>query len=270
MTNPDALPHVFDDWDNIKKSLQEAGKFFLGFDFDGTLAHIVKSPDKACIQPEIARILRELTSFRHTLVAVLSGRSLNDLQERLDLNDIALAGDHGLRIKFPDGKEYQPDLTADHENFQSQIERIKEVTATISGVQLERKEFSLTVHYRTADENAGDRLRDALNRLLEGTSFRLQPGRMCWEINPDTHWNKGNAFQLIKRQFFENEPNLFELYVGDDRTDEDVFRIMPNSSYPVIVQSEEKSGQTHARYRLNSQKEVAVFLDELYKIIALI
>lgn len=160
-------------------TLQSCRSFCLGFDFDGTLSPIVKEPEQATLQPDIAEILKGLVKEKDTVIAVLSGRSLEDLQRKVNLPNVTLAGDHGLRIKVSDGEIFQPDNIPPLRDLFSQIKRIREVTNAIAGVQLEPKEFSLNVHYRNADVEISGKLRDILNELVEGTSFHLQPGRMC-------------------------------------------------------------------------------------------
>ncbi len=196
-------------------------------------------------------------------VAILSGRSLDDLQDRIQVPGIALAGDHGLKVQLPDGSKHYLAEKPSRNIFRSLIAEVDEAVDHIPNIQIELKEFSLTIHFRGASEKRGAELEDILGRIVESTPYRLQPGRMCWEINPDVDCGKGKAFDWIKERLTGNKSNLFQLYIGDDRTDEDVFRIMPDSGISVLVVSAEIKSRTHAEYRLNSQQDTVEFIEKL-------
>ncbi len=207
-------------------------------------------------------------------VAILSGRSLDDLSKRINLDRVTLAGDHGLRIRLQDGTEYQPEHSETQAELRDIFGQIEMFTRDIEGIHLEPKEFSLTIHYqpkefsltihyRSAPAGTSAILERALKKMLSGTSLRLQSGRMCWEINPDISWNKGDAFEWIRAQYIGDNPRRFELYVGDDRTDEDVFKKMQTRGFPILVISTEKTGATDARFRLDGQAEVGILLERL-------
>jgi trehalose 6-phosphate phosphatase len=86
---------------------------------------------------------------------------------------------------------------------------------------------------------------------------------MCWEINPLISWNKGKAFSWIQNYLFEDDKCIFRLYIGDDRTDEDVFSILGDDDFSILVLSEERKSSTQANYKVNSQEEVAELLKKL-------
>lgn len=255
--------HIFDVWDEVSRSLQKAKYIYLGFDFDGTLSPIVDDSKQASMQPEISPIIRDMVRHEVVEIAVFSGRSIGDLKERVNLEGIALSGDHGFVIEMPSGQIYKPKSVSAKEDLQQQIARIEAITSTLSGVKLEPKESSITVHYRQASDGTGEQLKSILETLVEGSAFQLQSGRMCWEINPRIHWNKGSAYNWVKHEYFSEDIDLFEMYIGDDRTDEDVFQAMPPGSYPVFVKSSERNKAINAQYYLNSQTEVYTLLDKI-------
>ena len=263
MREPGSLQHAFDAWAEIIPSLEGAQKILLGFDFDGTLSPIVDDPADASIPEGIQLILRDLSSLENTTIAILSGRSLSDLRDRAKLKHIALAGDHGLKIQHPNGEEYRPKASITPQDVRALTKRVEADASRLTGIQLEPKEFSLTVHYRRAPSGTGEKLHGILSKATEGTPFRLRAGRMCWELNPRVGWNKGQAFRWIREHCLGKETDAFELYIGDDQTDEDIFQLIEANGYPILVVSSEKTGSTHARLRLNSQSDVAVFLEKV-------
>lgn len=259
------LPYVLDIWQEVVQSLSRARRILIGFDFDGTLAPIVQDPDQACMPHEIRSALERLLSSDGVYVAVLSGRSLDDLRERVNLNDVILAGDHGLRIRFPDGEEYKPLPREINVELAVLRERLEAASFALTGIYVEPKEYSLTVHYRAAPPGTGSRLEEILSASIEGTPFRLRAGRMCWEINPGVNWNKGSAYEWIRRHCLGDINPAFELYVGDDRTDEDVFPRLQDRGFPILVLSGEKSGSTAARFCINAQEEVGILVEKIAK-----
>jgi trehalose-phosphatase len=257
------MTHLFDIWEEVSQSLKASDLYYLGFDFDGTLSPIVADPDEAQIQPEVGRLLRDLSLFENVKIAIFSGRSLEDIRGRVAIDGIAYSGEHGLAIQLPDGQEFEKNLFDGSAGIHQQIERIRALTSMIAGVMLESKESSITVHYRQAAKGAGEELKPILEKLLEGSAFHLQPGRMCWEINPRVHWNKGEAYNWVKDHSIPDDLHCFEMYLGDDRTDEKVFEVMPAKGFPVWVRSSEREKSDHARYHLESQSEVVEILRKI-------
>jgi trehalose 6-phosphate phosphatase len=256
------MTHLFDVWEEVSQSLKASHLYYLGFDFDGTLSPIVADPEEAQIQPGVGRLLRDLSFFENVIIAIFSGRSLEDIRGRVAIEGIAYSGEHGLAIQLPGGQVFEKNPFDGSTGIHQQIERIKALTSMMAGVMLEPKESSITVHYRQAAKGVGEELKPILEKLVEGSAFHLQPGRMCWEINPKTHWNKGDAYNWVKDHSIPEDSHCFEMYVGDDRTDEDVFEVIPAEGFPVWVRSSEREKSAHARYHLDSQSEVVELLQK--------
>ncbi len=162
-----------------------------------------------------------------------------------------------------DGEEYLP---VDSISADAIVKLAGDISADVKrfqGVQVDLKEFSLTVHYRNVELNIGRDLEEILAEIIKRTPFRLSPGRMCWEIKPAVEWDKGRAFQWISDRLKLSQADTFQLFVGDDRTDEDVFKFMRDYGFPILVVSEEKISNTYAKYKLNSQEEVLDLLNRL-------
>ncbi|TKJ39050.1 trehalose-phosphatase [candidate division LCP-89 bacterium B3_LCP] len=255
------LINILDARDILSEAISGSDRVLLGLDFDGTLSPIVTDPAAARMSTENREFLQRICCNNKTDVAILSGRSLDDLRSKVDLDGVFLAGDHGLTIRNLDGSVFCPEGIKPHGDLLAQIEHIESLTSTIAGLYLEPKEFSLTVHYRQASIDTGEKLRPILKKIVEGTDFQLQSGRMCWEINPIIRWNKGDAYNWVRNHLTSEKENLCQLYVGDDRTDENVFAVIPSEGFAIQVMSDEKLKSSDANYKLDDQAEVALLLE---------
>jgi trehalose 6-phosphate phosphatase len=224
-----------------------ASNVLVAFDFDGTLAPIVRDPAAARMRRSTRRLLGRV-ACRYPCV-VISGRMRLDLAKRIrSLSIVHLAGNHGLE---PWGQ---------HEAYRALvrewIQRLEPRLAGISGVVVEDKTYSLTVHYRNArrPSQALTAVRRALRTLRGGRSLG---GDCAVSLVPRGAPTKGAALERA-RQLFACDSAI---YVGDDQTDEEVFRVKAVSRLLGIrVGMRARSG---ARYGLRNQGEIDALLRTL-------
>jgi len=206
----------------------------LAFDYDGTLAPIVARPEEAGLRERTRRLLTEAARLYPCLV--ISGRSRSDLQRRLrGLGLRALVGNHGL---LPSGR--RPPLGS----WALELER----RLGPLGVVIERKELSVAVHYRGAPRKRAAR-RAALAAARSLAGVRLLPGKQVVDVLPRGAASKGRALRRAVARLGGRRA----LYLGDDRTDEDVFAL----DWPglVSVRVGVRRG-SRARYFLRRQSDV--------------
>jgi trehalose 6-phosphate phosphatase len=185
----------------------------LAFDFDGTLAPIVPNRRAAALRPETHRLLRALALLYPC--AVISGRSRADVLERLaGLPLLAVVGNHGAEAGFgPLDRASRDQLLAWREALQSAL-------GGAPGVEIEDKRFSIALHYRHAPVRATARRHVlAAARALEPRGARVFGGRAVVNVAPADAPDKGTAIEELLARVGRRPV----LYVGDDRTDEDVF-----------------------------------------------
>jgi trehalose 6-phosphate phosphatase len=223
----------------------------LVLDYDGTLSPIVSDPARASMRDQTAALIAELARLHP--VAVLSGRSRTDLLGRLQgIPLAAIIGNHGAEPDEPTGEEAQlRDVVA------GWLAALVDVPALVEGAVVEDKGLSLSVHYRSASDPAlaGRRLRRILGRL---SGSRLVGGKRVFNLLPTSAPNKGTAFERL-RALHGREAALF---VGDDLTDEDVFRRCRRTSGALGVRVG-RSATSAARYYLKSQAEIDALLEVL-------
>lgn len=227
-----------------------ASKVLLAFDFDGTLAPIVGRPELARMPAGTRRLLRRLTSL-YPCVA-LSGRSRADLRDKLAGSGIVhTIGNHGA------------EPWAGARTARRRVARWKTVLegalASFQGVWIEDKGLSLTLHYRQSRQKARART-EILSavRLLPG--IRLIGGKQAISIIPEDAPNKGTALLSMMAKL-ECDRALF---VGDDKTDEDVFSLRHPSALLTIRVGNRRDSR--AAYFLRNRKETDDLLRTLLQL----
>ena len=220
--------HLLGYWDELKTDLA-CRSLYLFLDFDGTLSPIVRDPGQAVLSLRMRRRLEKLLSAGRCKIAVISGRSLEDIRERVGIAGITYGGNHGLEVEGPDGNFRYPVPKKARRALDDMRRTVEKVLSTFPGTFLEEKGITLTVHLRKVKRGE---LLLAAHALSEATlSYRMcgeimvRPGKEAFEIRPSVEWDKGKTvlWLLEKNTVAGGEPP-WPLFVGDDRTDEDAFR----------------------------------------------
>jgi len=230
-------------------------------DYDGTLTPIVDDPDTARLPDDMKAALVELAE--RVPVAVISGRDRLDVQKKVGLNNIYYAGSHGFDIAGPDQDETNPDRVKEFlPDLDQAEEQIRNRIATIDGAWVERKKFSIAVHYRAVEEKDIDRVKEAVDAAAgKHPALKQSGGKKIFEIQPGMDWNKGKALLWLLDKLNLDTPDVVPLYIGDDVTDEHAFAVLENRGIGIAVM--EQPGETRARYRLSNPDEVRIFLEHI-------
>jgi len=214
--------------------LEAAGKRRLAIflDYDGTLTPIVERPEDAVLAEETRAVLRRLAQ-RHT-VAIVSGRDLKDVRARVGIDALHYAGSHGFDIAGPGGSRVHEAARAAEPRLAAAADELVRDTATLPGVQVERKRFAIAVHYRRARDADRDAVQAAVDRALaHHAGLRKTGGKKVFELRPDVDWDKGRAVLWLLRAL-DLEAAL-PVYIGDDDTDEDAFRALGGRGIGIVV-----------------------------------
>ncbi|HEU4360137.1 MAG TPA: trehalose-phosphatase [Mycobacterium sp.] len=238
------------------------------FDFDGTLSEIVNDPDAARLVAGAAEALQALATC--CPVAVVSGRGLTDVQQRIGLSDIWYAGSHGFELAGPDGSRHQNDATA------AAVPVLAEAAASlraqldpVPGVLVEHKRFAVAVHYRNAAREEIGTVIAAVRTAGQRYRLRVTTGREVIELRPDVDWDKGKTLRWVIDQLAAHEGagRRSPIYLGDDITDEDAFDAVHDpdvSGIGIVVRhTEDGDRATAARFALDSPGQVVEFINQL-------
>jgi len=205
----------------------EGRRLAVFLDFDGTLTPIVRHPSLVSLSDEMRHLLDLCSGRADTDVAVISGRALKDVMQKVDHPDLIYAGNHGLEIEGPG---IAPFRHPDSEHYQERVlELARQLDAmNIEGAWAEVKGASLTYHYRqTSEELQAEAAARAFDKITEAGLY-ARPALAAVEGRAPIGWDKGHAVLHILRERYG--PGWSEairpLYVGDDETDEDAFRAL--------------------------------------------
>lgn len=257
-------------------------KIALFLDYDGVLSPIVDNPDCAFMSNEMRAAVQKVAMYFPT--AIISGRSRDKVHEFVGLTELYYAGSHGMDIVGPvrnsiyddpncvkstdkQGKEvnlFQPArefLPMIDEVYNSLIKSTKE----IKGAKVENNKFCVSVHYRNVEEKSWETVAQCVDEVIKDyPRLRLTHGRKVLEIRPVINWDKGKALSfLLESLGLSNRDDVLPIYVGDDRTDEDAFKVLRdgNLGYGILVSSVPK--ESNAFFSLRDPQEVMEFLKSL-------
>ncbi|CAI9282311.1 unnamed protein product [Lactuca saligna] len=231
--HPSAL-NVFDEITNASKGKQ----IVMFLDYDGTLSPIVDDPDQAYMSDAMRTTVRKLAGCFPT--AIVSGRCRDKVYNFVKLAELYYAGSHGMDIKGPSkGSKYKKNppsvLCQPASEFLPMIdEKWSELAAQVRSV------------------------------LKDYPKLRLSQGRKVLEIRPTIKWDKGKALEfLLESLGYANCTDVFPIYIGDDRTDEDAFKVLRErgQGFGILVSKIPKD--TNASYSLQEPSEVMDFLQRL-------
>jgi trehalose 6-phosphate phosphatase len=224
------------------------------FDFDGTLAPIMKDPARVCIPTSISRRLIALTSYAR--VAIISGRAVADVGARLGFLPDFVVGNHGIEgiPGWEERAEYFRQLSQQWEQHLTLA--LKDRTRFDPGIWIENKTYTLSVHYRMADDRP--KAVAELRRLfaLLTPAARIVGGKCVFNLLPPDAPDKGVALARL----CEASDAHSAFYVGDDVTDEDVFKLRREDWLTVRI---EHAGESAAEFYLDHRLNMVELLDTL-------
>ncbi len=260
------MQNLLANWDEYKGLFLDP--IFLISDYDGTLTPIVSRPGDAELSKDMKELLGKMA--RVCPVAIVSGRSLDDLKARVGLENLYYSGNHGLEITGP-GIEFTKEEAKESRAVIEEIcEKIMEKGGSIEGILVENKGLTASVHYRLVGKKDLPRLKRIVEKEIspykrEGL-LEINHGKKVIEIRPDIKWNKGNAVSLLLN-VVSLDHDTFPVYLGDDTTDEDVFSYLEDQGVSILISEEDK--ESSAGFRLNSVDEVGEFLSRLHDVLDL-
>ncbi len=242
MAEPTELPRWSDQW-------------ALFLDVDGTLLDIAAHPDDVRTTPRLKLLLRRALARLDGSVALVSGRSIVNLDQLFSPLVLPAAGLHGLERRGADGIVYYS--TSMDDRLHSAKHRLMDFAQEHPGLLLEDKGAAIALHYRNAPD-LGDRCRHVMRKLAQmaGPDFHVQEGKMVLELKPSGQ-DKGTAvWRFMQEPPFAGRTPVF---IGDDITDEDGFSAV-NALGGVSIRVG-ADGPTTARWRIDNVNGFLAWLE---------
>ena len=234
----------------------------LFLDYDGTLTPIVARPEGALLPPQTRESLAALAG--RLPIAILSGRDVEVVRDFVGLDRLYYAGSHGFEIIGPNGWRYRH---PDADEFLPALDRaeraLRSALSAITGAQMERKRFTLAIHYRNVADSAVPLVEAAVRATREGEPrLRLTDGKKVFELRPALDWDKGRALHFLRETLGLDRADSVPLYIGDDETDEDAFRAVRGFGLAFVVAGEVER-YSAAQAVFTDTEEVRAFLASL-------
>jgi trehalose 6-phosphate phosphatase len=228
-------------------------RLLCAFDFDGTLAPIVARPEQARLPRDI--MLHLVTLAALAPVAIITGRSVDDIRERLGFSPDFVVGNHGSE-GVPGWEVHARRHQALSAAWLAQLSGAPHDGGHHAGIEVEDKRYSLSVHYRMAPdpEHSAIALRELFARMQPAP--RVVAGKYVFNLVPQDAADKGGALE----QLMAISGARSAIYVGDDVTDEDVFRLQRDDVLSVRI---EHAPQSDAEFFLERPPDILALLQEL-------
>lgn len=254
------LPSALDNSDRIFRSLT-AGSPAIFLDYDGTLTPIVAEPTMAILSDRMRHIISELAT--HCSVSIVSGRDLDDVRKMVGLENLTYVGSHGFEVLGPEGSYHKEGKGEPFLPSLAEAEKgLRAAADHVPGAWVERKKFAVTMHYRAVEDRNVPRLEDLFDEVAsQHKDLRKAGGKKVFELLPNIDWNKGRMIESLLDTMSSDGNRTMPLFIGDDVTDEDAFRVLADTGVTIVVSDHPR--ESAARYSLNDVNEVALFLERL-------
>ncbi len=238
-------------------SYRRASKRLLLLDYDGTLVPFVSDPDQAIPGGQLIELLGMLGSKEENDVLIISGRSSNWLQKYFGNLPVNLIAEHGARSRWK-GMDWVTEIQT-HSEWKSQVHQVMEMyVRRCPNSFIEEKDFSIVWHYRNCSHEQGKlrslELIGELNEYLHNRHLQVLHGNKIVEVR-NSGIDKGTAVKnLLQKDDYD-----FIFAVGDDKTDEDMFRMLMNKKncYSIKVGPD----ASFAKYNLHTPQMVVSLLE---------
>ncbi len=246
--------------EEIKHAYKQSRERLIFLDYDGTLVGFNENPDDSKPDQELIEILERLTKDKKNHIVIISGRGRQFLEEWMKPYSLDIVAEHGVWIKRM-GKPFKTFIKINASWKKETLSLLERYVNRTPGSFVEEKDYSLVWHYRKVETGLGEvrtrELTSHLKYMTANENLEVLEGDMIVEIK-NSEINKGKAAQKLMEIYPEAD---FLLALGDDFTDEDTFKAMPEEAYTIKV----GTSASEAKFSVNSYKEVRKLLNEIIK-----
>lgn len=239
---------------SISEKFSNSNKRLLFLDYDGTLMDFKSNPDAVTPDSELIDLLKNLSAQPETEIVIISGRDKNTLENWLGDLPLNFVAEHGVWLKYL-GKEWETVDELDIKWKKDIRDILETYVAKTPGSLIEEKDYSLVWHYRKVETGLGElRAREIVSHLkflAQDNGLMVLEGNKVVEIK-NQEINKGRT----AAKWLNTPQPDFIVAIGDDWTDEDTFKAMPEHAITIKVGAE----SSVAKYSLRDPEHVRKFL----------
>jgi len=232
---------------------KQASKRLIVLDYDGTLMNFHVDPQAVMPDEELLILLSSLCLDDKNKVVINTGRDKTTINKWLGHLSMDFAAEHGVWIKKDDNWVQNPGLRSEWKKEVLPV--LEQLVERTPGSFIEEKDFSLAWHYRRVDKNLGAKRvresKDVLAYLIANLDLQILDGNKVVEVK-NTGVSKGQA----TLEWLNLEDWDFILAIGDDHTDEDIFKVLSPNAYSVKVGEQ----PSIANYRIRTVEQVRELL----------
>lgn len=234
----------------LEQLAAEGRRMWLFLDYDGTLKEFAPTPEHVEPDPALIDLLTRLAAQPRVRMAIISGRSLAQIERLVPVPGTFLAGTYGIEMRTPAGERiHREDYDALRPTLDALKPRWQSLVAHREGFFVEDKGWALALHARFAEEGEAEATLEAAQRMaaevVSSGTFRLLGGHRFLEVAPSLA-NKGRAVDYL----LHSHPwrGSVPVYLGDDDKDEEAFRVIKRrSGVAIVVAAESRDTQADAR-----------------------
>jgi trehalose 6-phosphate synthase/phosphatase len=242
---------------SIRRHYQRSSNRCLLLDYDGTLVPFSRIPSEAAPDNSVRDLLTRLSADPKNHVVIISGRDLSSLDRWLGSLPITLVAEHGASTRPRNGSWQQ--MVSVSDLWKDEIRRVMQAfVIRCAGSFIEEKTNTIAWHYRNTQTGLGfSRSRELLNtlsQLIQNTTLQVIDGNKVVEVRISGFDKGASALRIVG----EMDPD-FVLCLGDDTTDEDMFKALQGEGYTIKV----NNGASAAQYTILSQQQVLPLLNSL-------
>lgn len=244
---------------HLKDKYLSANKRLIFLDYDGTLVSFTSNPNNASPSEELLKLIESLAKDTKNEIIIISGRPRDIMDKWLGSLNVTLAAEHGMWEKIKNNN-WNALKERDMEWKSKIIPIFENYILRMSGSFIEEKDFSVVWHYRNAEPDEAQiiarELVDDLINYISGANLEVIQGSKNVEVRM-AGFNKGIAVSnwLVKDNFD------FIMAIGDDTTDEDMFKALPNDSFSIKV----GTSPTKANYSVLDYSKVIKLIKEILR-----
>jgi trehalose 6-phosphate phosphatase len=260
MTRP-----LYDQAQQVFQSIKETATIVLFLDFDGTLVPFANTPQDVILSRKVRALLKKLADHSRCRLIIITGRTRGEIKDFIDLKGVTYAAVHGMYIEFSSGEIFQ---WKDHAQAKGALKEIRDKAQDIlsrePGVLIEDKGLTVALHYRMVPQQRKTTVIEQFTNIVDRANSKhvlhKLKGSDVLEVRPNG-WNKGKAVETILHRM-DATTDFLTIYVGDDTTDEDAFRVLSDKGITIVVRNGIER-TTHATYFLETPADVHCFLGDL-------